>query len=401
MNRLLILTASTGEGHNQAANSLKELFETKGYDVTILDFFQANSKLLSKIFVNGYAVSASFLPKLYGALYKISDIKILNKLLNIVFIFINNKILKFIDEYKPTAIVTTHPLAVSIIDSLKSKGVSIPVISIVTDFKAHYSYISQNVDLYITGSDYTNNTLISRGIDKNKICALGIPVKNDFKKSIPDLLDTRDNEFSNILLMGGSMGLNQISHVLKELLTNTHKLRITVVCGNNKSLKEDLLKKYTGINKDKKLHILGFSRDVSSLMDYSDLIITKPGGLTVTEAISKKLPLVIPFAIPGQEIENTDFLVSEGYAIKIDNLLELNHAVDNLLDDPNKLNLMKNKLSNLSETYSTESIYSTIETLIKEKSIINTFNVINDTPIKELWFIKDKTEVVTTSVFIF
>ena len=167
--------------------------------------------------------------------------------------------------------------------------------------------------------------------------------------------------------MSGSMGLKNISYVLKELLNNSNKLRITVVCGKNDKLKDSLLKEYNHSIKNKKLHILGFSRDIDCLMEYSDLIISKPGGLTVTEAINKHLPMLIPFAIPGQETQNVEFLTSNGYAINIDNLLEINLIIDNLISNPKELEKMKFNLSKLSSLYSKENIVSLANSLaIKE-----------------------------------
>ena len=102
-------------------------------------------------------------------------------------------------------------------------------------------------------------------------------------------------------------------------------------------------------------------------MEYSDLIISKPGGLTVTEAINKHLPMLIPFAIPGQETQNVEFLTSNGYAINIDNLLEINLIIDNLISNPKELEKMKFNLSKLSSLYSKENIVALANSLaIKE-----------------------------------
>ena len=167
--------------------------------------------------------------------------------------------------------------------------------------------------------------------------------------------------------MSGSLGLNQISSVLKELLKNPNKLRITVVCGKNKKLK-DSLTQYCNDNifQNKKLHILGFTKDISYLMDYCDVIISKPGGLTVTESIVKNIPLIIPFAIPGQENENADFLTSEGYSILLNDLSKINATINYLIDNPDYLSNIKSKLNSLASTYSLEKIVDVAEDLISK-----------------------------------
>ena len=365
MKKILILTASTGEGHNQAANSISECFEKSGYEVIKNDFLKSSGKFLDNVLVKGYEILASVFPKIYGFSYKLTDYQLNNKVLSLLFIFTKRKVLKLINTTEPDIILLTHPFAVNIIGNLKRKGLNTPVISIVTDFKAHGTYINSNINVYITGSEFTKTTLIERGISANKIFPYGIPVKKEFLKKVPELLSVKDPDYFNILLMSGSMGLKNISYVLRELLNNSHKLRITVVCGNNTELKNSLSKEYKNRIKDKKLHIIGFSNDIASLMEYSDLIITKPGGLTISEAINKTLPIIIPFCIPGQEMQNTEFLASNGYAIYIDNLLEINMTVDRLIDNPDLLKKMRSKLSNLASTYSNKKIVDIADNLIK------------------------------------
>lgn len=352
MKKVLIISTSTGEGHNQAANSISNLLEKCGYIVFRNDFLKNNSKILSRLFIGGYEFLASLLPNIYGLFYKLTDKRFTNIFLSIIFSLTRKKLSKLIKETNPDIILVTHPFAVSIIASLKKKGLEIPTVAVVTDFKAHSTYIDKSIDIYIVGSEYTKLDLSARGVSKEKIYPLGIPVKDEFFNKNPNIYSAKDNEYFNILLMSGSMGLKNISHVLKELLTNSHKLRITVVCGNNSNLKKSLLEKYNHSIKNKKLHILGFSTDVDSLMDYSDLIISKPGGLTSTEAIVKNLPLLIPFAIPGQETQNTDFLTSNGYALYVENLLELNLIVDKLIDNPTELKKIQDRMHTLSSTYS-------------------------------------------------
>jgi processive 1,2-diacylglycerol beta-glucosyltransferase len=368
MKKVLILTTSTGQGHNQAATSVEESFKNAGYEITKLDFLAKNSKLLNDIIVIGYEFSASKFPKTYGFFYKLTDTKLTNKLLRLPFFFTRKKVSKLIDEVNPDVIVATHALSISVISDLKKGGLETPFILIVTDFKAHYIYVDSYVDAYITGSNFTKQSLIDRNINSNKIYPIGIPINSKFYTEITSANDLKDDEYFNLLLMGGSLGLNTIFIVLKELLKNPNKLRITVVCGKNDHLKNKLVN-YCKENefKNKKLHILGFTKDISYLMDYCDVIISKPGGLTVTESIVKNIPLVIPFAIPGQENENIDFLVTEGYSIDIKNLNKLNDTINHLIKNPGELSKIKLKLKDLSSTYSLTKIVDIADELILKK----------------------------------
>lgn len=367
MKKVLILTTSTGQGHNQAATSVAESFANADYEITKLDFLAKNSKLLNDLIVVGYEMSASKFPKTYGLFYHLTDSSFINKLLKLPFYSARKKVAKLIDEIKPDVIVASHSLSISVISDLKKHGLKTPFILLVTDFKAHYLYVDSYVDAYITGSDYTKQSLIDRNINPDKIYPIGIPISSEFYTEVTTADTLKDNEYFNILLMGGSLGLNNIFTVLKELLKNPNKLRITVVCGKNNNLKNKLLKYCNDNNfKNKKLHILGFTKDISYLMDYCDVIISKPGGLTVTESIIKNIPLVIPFAIPGQEIENIDFLTSEGYSIYVKDIKKLNDTVNNLINNPEELSKLRLKLKELSSTYSLTKIVDIANDLIIE-----------------------------------
>lgn len=157
MKKVLILTTSTGQGHNQAAASVEESFNNSGYEITKLDFLAKNSKLLNDIIVIGYEFSASKFPKTYGFFYKLTDTNLTNKLLKLIFFMARKKVSKLINKIQPDVIIATHSINISVISDLKKNGLDIPFILVVTDFKAHYLYVDSYVDAYITGSNYTKN----------------------------------------------------------------------------------------------------------------------------------------------------------------------------------------------------------------------------------------------------
>lgn len=367
MKKVLILTTSTGQGHNQAADSLKHTFTKNDFEVIIYDFLDKNSKFLTKCIVGGYELLVSKTPKVYGGIYKITNFSNINSSLKLAFLRTVNKVNNYIYQCKPDIIIGTHPLSVNVIASLKKQNmIDIPFISIVTDFKAHYAYISPYVDAYITASEYTKEKMSEGIIPKDKIYPYGIPIKEEFFSKEDAFLRMERDDYFNILLMGGSMGLNNIYYVLEELMKNTNKLRITVVCGNNTQLKEKLEEYYRAIPDYKKIHILGFTKAVASLMELSDVIISKPGGLTSSESLVKNLPMIIPFAIPGQETENAEFLASLGCAIYEPDLKNLNNVLNELIDNPQKLEDMKNNTKNVIKYYSLEEIVILSSKLINE-----------------------------------
>ncbi|WP_040210606.1 MGDG synthase family glycosyltransferase [Clostridium polynesiense] len=365
MKKVLILTTSTGQGHNQAADSLKDTFVKRGYEVIKYDFLDNNSKFLTRCIVGGYELLVSKTPKVYGGIYKITNFAKINSSLKLAFMHTENKVYYYITQCSPDIIIGTHPLSVNIISSLKKhKLIDIPFISIVTDFKAHSTYISPYVDAYITASEYTKKKMSEGIIPENRIFPYGIPIKQEFFSKADAFLSMERDEYFNILLMGGSMGLNNIFYVLERLMKNKHKLRITVVCGNNSELKSNLEEAFMNPPLDKKIHIFGFTTAVASLMELSDIIISKPGGLTASEALVKNLPMIIPFAIPGQETENAEFLSSIGCAVYEPDLNNINNILNSLIENPDKLLEMKNNIRRISKHYSINEIVSLSERLI-------------------------------------
>ncbi|RKD29529.1 MGDG synthase family glycosyltransferase [Thermohalobacter berrensis] len=376
MGKILIFTASTGGGHNQAASSLGREFSQKGYKVKKIDILKETSKILEILIEDGYKVLINRLPKIYGKLYKISDKQRINKYITRLFTkACYSKIYQIIKSYSPDLIISTHPFIINIIDRIKCEGLlKTPFISIVTDYEAHQTYISNKVDAYITANKYTANSLIKKGVDKSKVYPFGIPIERKFLEKPPKQI-INDNSKFRILLMGGSLGMRNMKKVLNYLIKNNNPLEIIVVCGKNDVLKRSIEKNFIKKYSDKKLVVYGFTKKIHELMELCDVIITKPGGLTISEAIVKNIPIIIPYLIPGQEQENAQFLVKSGVAIKVDKAKEINSIIDCLINNPEKLEKMKLNMKKLSCQYSIEKIIELGEYFIlrnkNNKRVIN------------------------------
>lgn len=380
MKKVLILTASTGEGHNTAAKSLEDKYIEAGFKTYRVDIFKETSSTVNVMMADGYRVLANSFPTLYGLLYDTFDRASFNRRIlgNALFV-IKQRVLGIVREVNPDLIVSTHPFAVGIVASLKKKGkIDCAFISVVTDFKAHYAYVDPHVDAYITGSEYTNETLMERSIPEDKVFAYGIPIKKEFlseetfKYSSTDMWNTpldMDGDFK-VLVMGGSMGSKDIAKVVEQLAVESDRFEITVVCGNNKSLRNMLEKRYQGPVESGKLIIYGFTDKIPQLMDVCDVIVTKPGGLTTSEAIAKNIPMIIPFAIPGQEMENTEFLVNAGIAIHVKDMEEINECLEYLIENRDVYLEMKNRMQEISSNYSIDKIVNLSESLILDEGIL-------------------------------
>ncbi len=369
MKKVMILTASTGEGHNQAAKSLQDKYEEKGYITYKIDFLKASSQVMNTLVADGYRVISQRFPGVYGRLYETADNKNFNRISRGGYMAIERKIRERLLDIRPDIVVATHPFAVGLVEYLKDKTpFTFRFISVVTDFKAHYSYISPSVDAYITGSEYTKRTLIERSIPEEKIYSYGIPVKKDFQQHCdPKYMRPNRNKKFHVLVMGGSMGSKDIFKVVQQLVEDSNDYYLDVVCGRNQTLYGALQKRYKRAVLSGRMTLYGYTRAISEMMDSADLIVTKPGGLTTTEALFKKLPMVIPFAIPGQELENVDFLVSQGVALYVDDMARLAERITYLKDNPRLYNRMVFNMKRISDNYSMEKIIDLSDKLLSTR----------------------------------
>ncbi len=364
MKKILIFTASTGGGHNQAANTLEQYFTLNNYEVVKVDALKETSKLLNQVIVDGYKILVNRIPKAYGRLYKISDKIMTNyRITNIFLKVILNRIYYHIQNNNPDLIIGTHPFIVDLVGKLKkNRMIDIPFISIVTDFHAHQAYFHNNVDAYVTGSYHTKREMIEKGIPAYKIFSYGIPVRREFL--VKSNKHKKDKEVFTILLMGGSIGLKATGKVFNQLLMNKNKIKIIAVCGNNKTLKKSIEEKYLSKYKDKEIKVYGFTKNIHKFMEISDVIVTKPGGLTTTESIHKNIPMIIPFVIPGQEEKNAQFLVNNNMAIRVKDINNINSVIDYVISNKLVLEDMKNNMNKFSSEYSIEDIIKLSNSLI-------------------------------------
>jgi len=358
MSKIIILTASTGGGHDKAADNLRIMLQERGHTVQVSQFMKEINRSLNYVVVNSYKQMSLKSPRTFGRLYNLSNRRLVNKRFsNVLNIVGKTKLLAHINDYKPDLIIGTHLLASNMICTLKSQNkIHVPYLSIVTDFYPHLSYINKYVNAYVVGSELTRNILIQNEIPNRIIYNYGMPVTHTFYKHI----DKKQDTFT-LLIMGGSIGLNFIHDILAVLSESSLPIKCHVVCGKNNNLYKGLVKKYADEIENRKFHLYGFVSEVDKLMSDSDVIITKPGGLTTTEAIAKELPMLIPFAMPGQEEENTEFLLSAGAALRIRNGENLRFILNELLMDQRFFSHLKQNVKALKRNYHIENTLALIE----------------------------------------
>ncbi len=412
--RAIILSATTGGGHMRAANAIKNYIIDNELNsvVEILDTLEYINPILNKTITEGYTYLATRTPIVYKAVYNTANNKIVTQLISNINSLISKKLLPLLDFFKPDILITTHPFSTEMASRLKSSGrIKMPILCVMTDYAPHRTWINDNIDGYIVSNDGMINSMKDMGVDEKIIYPYGIPIEDTFytkrdKNIILKEMGLNPN-LPTILIMAGSFGVDNILKIYKDILLLDINFQIIIITGKNQGLydvlesfiygegidkiseflmrhkyirklklfnyansnywkKKRKFKKSSKIGKKKETRIIYFTNEVDKYMQVADLIITKPGGLTVTEALASNLPMAIFDAIPGQEEENADFLVNNNMAVKIDEANGGVGIIKELLQNREELDSMRESCKTFSKTDSLEKILE----LIKKKIII-------------------------------
>ena len=370
--KVLIMSASTGGGHNRAARAIKEELESRTIDnmsieCEIVDSLKLVNNTMDKVISRGYEKSALYTPKAYGSVYRFSETTIASKnefKTNPLTSLMARKFKHLLNESTPDLIIGTHPFPMIALSTLKknnnihslsrsesfykSTKVDIPpMISVLTDYTTHSTWIQNEIDYYIVGHEYVKELLVYEGVDSEKVKAFGIPVEKSFlshrdRETVLTELGLSPEKLT-VLLMGGSFGAGNIKETLEDLIAIDRDFQILVITGKNEHLKDKLSKMLDSTIHNKNICLLGYTNKMNDILASIDVLISKPGGLTTTEALLNDVPMIVPYFIPGQEEENLDFLTNCGAALRTTKKYSLPVLLKVLIDDPSRLdNLRKN-----------------------------------------------------------
>ncbi len=328
--KVLILTVTTGQGHNQAANTISEYLEKNpGVQAETLDAFEYINQGLKEIVSRGYLMSAKRIPKIYGKAYRMAEKRDSENgyIMRATSSIMAKKLIGFVDDYDADVIVCTHVFAAMLVTDIEKKfNKDIKTVGIVTDFTIHPYWEETNLDYYVTANEFLTNQAIKKGIDKSKVLPIGIPIDPKFAKSCKKA-EARQflgiDDMRTVLVMSGSMGYGKVARIVKNLDSSDLDFQIISVCGNNQKLKKRIDK----MKKTHKIYNYGFTDQVGLMMDAADCIVTKPGGITTSEALAKNLPMIIANPIPGQEDRNVEFLMNNGAALKVSSTFPIDEAI--------------------------------------------------------------------------
>ena len=368
MKKVMIFYGSYGGGHLSAARSIKEYIETNYIDVQIqmVDCMEYISKVINKVTTTAYSEFAKKAPWAWGHIYKQSEQGVIAKVTTDSNKLMAHKLNKLLQEFAPDYVISTQPFSSQMCAYLKKKNkINFNLATVMTDYAPHEQWLlyPEEVNYFFVAHNGMRDELIAKGISKAKIYATGIPLSNRFlehynKKETLAEFGLTTKQKTILFFAGGEFGLgkNTTLEILKTFAENFHDLQIVAIAGRNKNMKEKFEEVVKNTSRHDSIKILDYTNKVPELMSVSDLVVTKPGGLTTTESLASGLPIIVINPIPGQEEENAEFLEENGVAIWLKKEDNVKEVLENILGNPDKMLEMKIKARLLAKKNSTQDI---------------------------------------------
>lgn len=341
--RVLIVSASIGTGHMQAARAIEEYWTQVEPDaqITHVDFLDTDTLSIDNILKGTYIKMIDVFPMLYELVYRVSKGERKGSLLQTALSWLlKSRMMKLIQKMQPNVVIFTHPFPCGAAAILKRQGhIDVPLVAILTDFSSHQFWMYPQVDAYFVATDGMIQEMTRCGIQEERIHVSGIPVRRSFFKNTINHYEMKKPV--TVLVMGGGLGMGSLEQALQHLDAVDAIDEIVVVAGQNTSLYESLLDRSESMKKKTTVH--GYVSHVSELMQNATLLVTKPGALTCMEAVTVGLPMVFFNAIPGQEEANALLLEQRGCARWARDIHNLEDVVTTLLINPARLSRMSER----------------------------------------------------------
>ncbi|WP_176585921.1 MGDG synthase family glycosyltransferase [Priestia megaterium] len=336
--KVLILTGSYGAGHYQTARAIEAAIRLKKFDLEplIVDITDYKHRLVNNISRRIFIEGVTKFPTLYDYLYKKSrNPNHFSSFLKIAGRTGVWSVLELINEFRPSIVISTFPFAAGIMSYLKKHHLtSVPTLTIITDYTVHSIWIYPYTDQYIVGSDIVRNGLIKYGVKEECIKVTGIPIHPKFskryKKEELTLKYGLKHNVPIVLIMGGGCGLiSSHNKILTSLEECPFELQVIIICGHNQRIKKTL-ENSLAYSKHH-IIIMGFVDCIDELMAICDGMITKAGGITISEGLALNIPILLYKPLGGQEQDNTKFLVDSNIGTLIEDVHDLSNKIIGLL----------------------------------------------------------------------
>ncbi len=371
--KLLIPYATYATGHKSIAEYIKNYFESSGkYECMTIDILKYSMPIIGKFTKVSNETLMTKFPFIWSLLYFSFDNKLSTYITSNMSlkIFDNKKLKEKIKEFNPDITIATHFWGTDIVNKYNKKGlINSKIVTVVTDYKAHDFWLKSltGIDAIIVSSLEERIKLLKKGFKNKQIYTSGIPISPQFNKNLDKdkiikKLKINNNKKTVLFFVGGGNGALYNLIYFKEILKNNYDCNILFVSGRSK-VAEKKAKEYVKRYNAKNVHVFGFVTNINELYSVSDFVVTKPGGVQVTECLLFECPMLLIKSNGGQEIENRRYLIKKGYAKSEYNKYTFNKNFKELLYNDNERNKMKNNISKIEQNKSMEKLFKIVEKL--------------------------------------
>ena len=363
--KILILYASYGNGHKSAAYAIKDFLEQNypnDVEIKILDSYEYINEIINNTTVKGYEFVTNKTPRVWNKIYTNSENGMLAKISTEINRIMSHKLTKLITSFNPDIIVSTHMFNNNMCGRLKRKGkIKCKIVSILTDFALHNEWLvnAEYIDTFFVSNEAMKLDLIKRGFSENKIIVSGIPISPRFyEKYDKDKIRKEfnlNNKTTILFFAASTYSFNSMDVVFKNLLY-LNNIQLIVLCGKSEKSKQHFEDILESSNTCADVLLLPFTKKIPELMQVSDFVITKPGGLTSSEALACNIPLIICNPIPGQEEQNSNFFLNNGVAIRLFDNDDIEITLKNFLNNKKRIEQIKEMTKFIGKPNSTKDI---------------------------------------------
>ena len=349
--RVLLMHITATSGHHRASAALSDTV-TRLEPLTRVDnvdAFQYTSRFVRWAITRSYLSLIRHQPDVWEYLYDNPMVhRRVQHLQALLHRYHAAKLEHLLETVRPDVIACTQAYPCGVVADFKKRHrLSIPLVGILTDYAPHLYWFHDTVDVYVVPSEQVKQRFLMRGVTPDRVRVLGIPIDVRFSEPTDREATARELglrlDYPVILLMGGGGGFGQLREILLNLDTLPHGCQFLVIAGTNRSL-------FAWCRSQSFRHrtvILGYTGDIPKLMDIATMLVSKPGGLTTSEALARRVPLVIVNPIPGQEAYNARFLLSQGAAVAANCPETARQTVRDLLENPDRLEALRRRTAEL------------------------------------------------------
>ena len=371
--RVLIVSASIGSGHHQAARAIAaELARRQdNLQITIADFMEDTDSYLAAFMKEAYLKMLELSPNMYDLVYRVSQAPLPGfKAQGLLARVLQGGMAQLVRRHSPDLIIATHPFPCGAAAYLRdSRRLRAPLVGVITDFAVHRLWVYEHVDAYFVAAPEIKRELSALGVPARRIYASGIPVHPQFTANaggrgiLGELSLAADQPL--VLLMGGGLGMGGIRQALASMDELKLPLQFVVLAGKNKELQGKLQEETKNLRHA--VRVLGYTDRIPELMRAAAMLVTKPGALTVCEALVSETPLLLYEPIPGQEWENAVFLTQRGVALWAKNRQELKDGVTTLLTRPEQVEKLRKEAEALRRPAAAAAVATAALALLRRK----------------------------------